>query len=97
MPLGAGLLRLVGTECNIHTPADFLKLGNIGAGLFQFGIIAVPLCFEVSIFLFPFRNTAAEALRFGHNAHIQDFLGCARLLLRRAGHLRHAVHIENPP
>ena len=43
-----------------------------------------------------FANTAAEALRFGHNAHIQDFLGCARLLLRRAGHLRHAVHIENP-
>ena len=44
-----------------------------------------------------FENTAAEALRFGHNAHIQDFLGCARLLLRRAGHLRHAVHIESPP
>ena len=36
--------------------ADFLKLGNLGAGIFQFGIIAVPLCFEVSIFLFPFRN-----------------------------------------
>jgi len=58
VPLGAVLclFRLVGAECNIHTSADFLKLGNIGAGLFQFGIIAVPLCFEVSIFLFPFRN-----------------------------------------
>ena len=58
VPLGAVLclLRLIGAECNIHAPADFLKLGNLGAGLFQFGIIAVPLCFEVSIFLFPFRN-----------------------------------------
>ena len=46
MPLGAGLLRLVGAECNIHAFADFLKLGNLGAGIFQFGIIAVPLCFE---------------------------------------------------
>ena len=58
VPLGAALrlLRLVGAECNIHAFADFLKLGNLGAGIFQFGIIAVPLCFEVSIFLFPFRN-----------------------------------------
>ena len=59
MPLGAALrlFRLVGAECNIHAPADFLKLGNLGAGIFQFGIIAVPLRFEVSIFLFPFRNS----------------------------------------
>lgn len=58
MPLGAVLclFRLVGAECNIHAFADFLKLGNLGAGIFQFGIIAVPLRFEVSIFLFPFRN-----------------------------------------
>lgn len=51
LPLGAALrlLRLIGAECNIHAPADFLKLGNLGAGIFQFGIIAVPLCFEVSI------------------------------------------------
>ena len=51
MPLGAALrlLRLVGAECNIHAFADFLKLGNLGAGIFQFGIIAVPLRFEVSI------------------------------------------------
>lgn len=55
MPLGAALrlLRLVGVECNIHAFADFLKLGNLGAGIFQFGIIAVPLRFEVSIFLSP--------------------------------------------
>ena len=52
VPLGAGLrlLRLVGAECNIHAFVDFLKFGNIGAGIFQFGIIAVPLCFEVSIY-----------------------------------------------
>ena len=50
MPLGAVLclLRLVGFQCNIHAFADFLKLGNLGAGIFQFGIIGVPLCFEVS-------------------------------------------------
>ena len=35
LPLGAALrlLRLVGAECNIHAPADFLKLGNLGAGM----------------------------------------------------------------
>ena len=44
-----------------------------------------------------FANTAAEALRFGHNARIQDFLGCARLLLRCTSHSRHAVQIESPP
>jgi hypothetical protein len=44
-----------------------------------------------------FANTAAEALQFGHNAHIQDFLGCARLLLRYTGHPGRAVHIESPP
>lgn len=44
-----------------------------------------------------FANTAAEALRFGHNAHIQDFLGCARLLLRCTGYSHHTVHIEDPP
>ena len=37
MPLGTALrlFRLVGAECNIHAPADFLKLGNLGAGIFQ--------------------------------------------------------------
>ena len=56
MPLGAALrlLRLVGTECNIHTPADFLKLGNLGAGSFQFGVVGISLLFEVGVFLFPF-------------------------------------------
>jgi len=44
-----------------------------------------------------FANTAAEALRFGHNARIQDFLGCVRLLLRCTGHSHHAVQIESPP
>ena len=45
MPLGTalGLFRLVGAECNINALADLLKLGNLGAGIFQFGIIAV-LC-----------------------------------------------------
>ena len=35
MPLGAVLclFRLVGAECNIHAFADFLKLGNLGAGM----------------------------------------------------------------
>ena len=53
MPLGAGLrlCRLVGAECNIHAFADFLKLGNLGAGIFQFGIIAVPLRFEVTFII----------------------------------------------
>ena len=48
MPLGAALrlLRLVGAECNIHAPADFLKLGNLGAGIFQRVIFRFPLCFE---------------------------------------------------
>ena len=54
VPLGAVLclLRLLGFQCNIHAPADFLKLGNLGAGLFQRVIFRFPLCFEVSIFLF---------------------------------------------
>ena len=42
-----------------------------------------------------FANTAAEALRFGHNAHIQDFLGCARFLLSDFDHLHHAVPAKN--
>ena len=52
VPLGAVLclLRLLGFQCNIHAPADFLKLGNLGAGLFQRVIFRFPLCFEVSIF-----------------------------------------------
>ena len=55
MPLGAALrlLRLVGAECNIHAPADFLKLGNLGAGLFQRVIFRFPLCFEGGIFFLP--------------------------------------------
>ena len=58
MLLGAvlRLLRLVGAECNIHAFADFLKLGNLGAGLFQRVIFRFPLCFAGGIFLFPFRN-----------------------------------------
>ena len=62
VPLGTALrlFRLVGAECNIHAPADFLKLGNLGAGLFQRVIFCVPLRFEVSIFLFPFRNMNAS-------------------------------------
>ena len=61
VPFGAALrlLRLVGAECNIHAPADFLKLGNLGAGVFQFGIVAVPLRLEVGIFLFPFCDRQA--------------------------------------
>ena len=55
MPLGAAsrLCRLVGAECNIHAPADFLKLGNLGAGLFQRVIFRFPLCFEGGIFFLP--------------------------------------------
>ena len=55
VPLGAVLclLRLLGFQCNIHTPADFLKLGNLGAGLFQRVIFRFPLCFEGSIFFLP--------------------------------------------
>ena len=37
------LLRLVGAECNIHAPTDFLKLGNLGAGIFQRVIFRFPL------------------------------------------------------
>ena len=42
MPLGAVLclLRLLGFQRNIHAFAYLLKLGNFGAGIFQFGIIA---------------------------------------------------------
>ena len=52
LPLGAALrlCRLVGAECNIHAPADFLKLGNFGAGIFQRFIFRFPLCFEGGIF-----------------------------------------------
>ena len=55
MPLGTALrlFRLVGAECNIHAFADFLKLGNLGAGLFQRVIFRFPLCFEGSIFFLP--------------------------------------------
>ena len=46
MPLGAALrlLRLVGAECNIHALAYLLKLGNLGAGSFQFGVVGISLC-----------------------------------------------------
>ena len=52
MPLGAALrlLRLVGAECNIHAFADFLKLGNLGAGFFQRVVFRFSLCFEGGIF-----------------------------------------------
>ena len=55
VPLGAALrlLRLVGAECNIHAPADFLKLGNLGAGIFQRVIFRFSLCFEGGIFFLP--------------------------------------------
>ena len=55
MPLGAALhlLRLVGAECNIHAPADFLKLGNLGAGIFQRVLVHFSLCFEGGIFFLP--------------------------------------------
>ena len=58
VPLGAALrlLRLVGAECNINTFSYLLKLGNLGAGSFQFGVVGISLRFEVGIFLFPFRD-----------------------------------------
>ena len=45
MPLGAALrlLRLVGVECNINTFSYLLKLGNFGAGSFQFCIVLAVL------------------------------------------------------
>ena len=34
MPLGAGLLRLVGFQRNINALADIVQLGNLGAGFY---------------------------------------------------------------
>ena len=58
MPLGAVLclLRLLGFQRNIHAFAYLLKLGNLGAGSFQFGVVGISLCLNVRVFLFPFRN-----------------------------------------
>ena len=56
MPLGAALclLRLLGFQRNINALAYLLKLGNLGAGSFQFGVVSISLLFEVGVFLFPF-------------------------------------------
>ena len=56
VPLGAVLclLRLLGFQCNINALAYLLKLGNFGAGSFQFGVVGISLLFEVGVFLFPF-------------------------------------------
>ena len=55
MPLGAGLrpLWLLGFQRNINALAYLLKLGNLGAGLFQRVIFRFPLCLEVGIFFLP--------------------------------------------
>ena len=59
VPLGAVLclLRLLGFQRNINALAYLLKLGNFGAGSFQFGVVGISLRFEVSVFLFPFGDT----------------------------------------
>lgn len=51
LPLGAVLclLRLLGFQRNIHAFAYLLKLGNFGAGSFQFGVVGISLRFEVSV------------------------------------------------
>ena len=58
MPLGAVLclLRLLGSQRNINALAYLLKLGNFGAGSFQFSVVGISLLFDVGVFLFPFRN-----------------------------------------
>ena len=48
MPLGAGLLRLVGFQRNIHALADIVQLGNLGAGFFQLGIFRCSLPLRVA-------------------------------------------------
>ena len=51
VPLGAVLclLRLLGFQCNINALAYLLKLGNLGAGSFQFGVVGISLLFEVGV------------------------------------------------
>ena len=58
MPLGAVLclLRLLGFQRNIHAFAYLLKLGSLGAGSFQFGVVGISLCLNVRVFLFPCSN-----------------------------------------
>ena len=56
VPLGAGLLQLVGFQGNINALADIVQLGNLGAGFFQLGIFRCPLSAEGGILFFPFRN-----------------------------------------
>ena len=56
MPLGAGLLRLVGFQCNINALADIVQLGNLGAGFFQLGIFRCSLPAESGVLFFPFRD-----------------------------------------
>ena len=41
------LLRLLGSQRNINALAYLLKLGNLGAGSFQFGVVGISLLFEV--------------------------------------------------
>jgi len=65
LPLGAVLclLRLLGFQRNIHAFAYLLKLGNFGAGSFQFGVVGISLRFEVSVFLFPFGDRQRLCIR----------------------------------
>jgi hypothetical protein len=47
MPLGAGLFRLLVFQRNIHALAYLLKLDNLGACRFQFGVVGISLRFKV--------------------------------------------------
>ena len=65
MPLGTVLclLRLLGSQRNINALAYLLKLGNFGAGSFQFGVVSISLLFEVGVFLFPFGDRQRLCIR----------------------------------
>ena len=65
LPLGAVLclLRLLGSQCNINALAYLLKLGNLGAGSFQFGVVGISLLFEVGVLLFPFGDRQRLCIR----------------------------------